>query len=101
MRRVAQMLKKLSRNCHDFILHCRQSPAITKEDKESCFDIFLRITTFLVEVVQFLRQADDDFSELTQASGESSSSKYCCIIIANIWRLILERQAAAIPHGLS
>ncbi|KFY18119.1 hypothetical protein V492_00130 [Pseudogymnoascus sp. VKM F-4246] len=71
MRRVVQMLQKISRNCHDFILHCRQSPVVTKEDKESCFDIFLRITTFLADVVQFLRQADDDVSELTYASGRN------------------------------
>lgn len=69
------MLQKLSRNCHDFILHYRQSPVVTKEDKESCFDIFLRITTFLADVVQFLRQADDDVSELTYASGENSTSR--------------------------
>lgn len=74
MRRVVQMLKKLSRNCHYFILHCRQSPAVTKEDKESCFDIFLTITTFLADVVQFLRQEEDDFSELTFARGEDSTS---------------------------
>jgi hypothetical protein len=64
------MIKKLSRNCHDFILHCRRGSAVTKEDKESCFEIFLRITTFIADAVQFLREADDDFSEITYASGE-------------------------------
>ncbi len=71
MRRLVQMLKKLSRNCHDFILHCQQSFAVTKEDKESCFDIFSTMTSFLADVVQILRQADDDFSQLTYARGET------------------------------
>ena len=72
MRRVVQMLKKLSRNCHDFILHCQHNPAITHEDKESCFDIFITITTFLADVVQSLRQTDDDFSGWTNVRGENS-----------------------------
>lgn len=101
MRRVVQMLKKLSRNCHDFIVHCQLSSAVTKEDKESCFDIFLTITTFLADVVQFLRQADNDFSELTYARGENSTLRKHCMIIANICELILERQADTIPHGLN
>lgn len=86
MRRVVQMLKKLSRNCHDFILHCRQSPSIAKEDKESCFDIFLSITMFLADVVQILRQADDDLSELTYGRGENhSTSRNQRFIFANIY----------------
>jgi hypothetical protein len=95
------MPKKLSRNCHDFILHCQQSPAITKEDKESCFDIFLIIAMFLANVVQFLRQEDDDFLELAYSRGENSTSRTRCIIIANICELILARQAGTIPHGLN
>lgn len=71
MRRVAQMLKKLSRNCHDFILHCQHSSAITHEDKECCFDIFITVTTFLADVVQFLRQTDDDLSEWINVRGEN------------------------------
>ena len=98
MRRVVQMLKKLSRNCHDFILHCQQSSNVTKEDKESCFDIFLIITTFFADVVQFLRQADNDFSELTYTRGENSISREHC---ANICELTLARQAGIIPHGLN
>lgn len=73
IRRVVQMLKKISRNCHDFILHCRQSPAITHEDKESCFDIFLRITTFLADSVHFLRK-EKDFSQMIHPSGENIAS---------------------------
>ena len=68
---MVQMLRKLSRNCHDFILHCRKSPTITKEDKESCFDIFLRFTSFLTEGVQFIRQADDDLLGLTHTGGKA------------------------------
>ncbi|KAA8645136.1 uncharacterized protein ATNIH1004_009353 [Aspergillus tanneri] len=63
MRRIVQMLKKQGRNRHDFILHCRKSPAVTKEDKESSFDIFLRIVTFLADAVQLLRKAEDDLSD--------------------------------------
>jgi hypothetical protein len=81
------MLKKLSRNCHDFMLHCQQNFAINKEDKESCFDICVTITTFLADVVQFLRQADDDFSELPSPHGENSISKNRCMIIASICEL--------------
>lgn len=95
------MLKKLSRKCHDFILHCRQSPAVTKEDKESCFDIFLTITTLLADVVQFLRQAEDDLLELTYARGENYTSRKRYMIIANICELILATQADTIPHGLN
>lgn len=96
------MLKKLSRNCHDFILHCQQSPTITKEDKDSCFDIFITITTFLADFVQFLRRADDDFWEPTYARGvKSTLRKRCTIIITNIGKLILERQAGTILHGLN
>lgn len=73
MRRIVQMLKKLGRNCHDFILHCRKSPTITKEDKESCFDIFLRIVTFLTDAVQLLRKAEDDLSESVYDGGTAPS----------------------------
>lgn len=68
------MIKKLSRNCHDFLVHCRLSSTVIKEDKESGFDILLAITTFLADVVQFLRQADDDFSELTNIRGNHFTS---------------------------
>ncbi|KAK2766901.1 hypothetical protein FQN54_006215 [Arachnomyces sp. PD_36] len=67
MRRVVRMLKKLSRNCHDFLLYCQQSPIVTKENKESCFVIFLTIAILLAEVVQLLRQAENDLLELTSA----------------------------------
>ena len=99
MRRVVQMLKKLSRNCHDFILHCQKSSAVTKEDRESCFDIFLIITTFFADAVQFLRQADDDFSELTHARGGDSISREQRLMIANVGELTLARQAGIIPRG--
>lgn len=101
MRRVAQMIKKLSRNCHDFIVHCRLSSTVTKEDKESCFDILLTITTFLADVVQFLRQADDDFSELTNIRGENFPSRKHFMITTNNCELIQARQAGTIPHGLN
>lgn len=78
MRRAVQMLKKLSRNCHDFILHFQHSSAITHEDKESCFEIFLTITTFLTDMVQFLRQTDDDFSEWINVHGKNISQKVEC-----------------------
>lgn len=97
MRRLVQMLKKLSQNCHDFILHCRQSPAITREDKESCFDIFLRITTFLAEVVHFFRQGDD-FSELIYPTGTTPISEDP----RNHYReLILARQVTTNAYGLN
>lgn len=92
------MLKKLSRNCHDFILHCQQSSAVTKEDKESCFDIFLTITSFLADVVQILRQADDDFSELTYARGENSTLKKR-IFVAKFCDLLIARQVGVSSHG--
>ena len=75
MRQVVRMFKKLSGNCHDFVLHCQQSPNVTKEDKEACFDIFLKITKFLVDFVHFLRKTDDGFSEVTHSGGEHSASR--------------------------
>ena len=75
MRQLVQMLKKLSRNCHDFMLHCQQSKAITKEDRESCFDISVAITTFLADAVQFMRQAEDDILESASSNGGKFTSR--------------------------
>ena len=98
MRQIVKMLKKLGRNCHDFILHCRKSPAVTKEDKESALEIFLRIVSFLADAVQLLRKAEDDLSESVYSSGAVPNFQSYHF---SIRKLILPCQSGNLQHGLN
>lgn len=92
------MLRKLSRYCHDFIFHCQQSFAITKEDKESCFDIFFNYQHFPRGYCASRPSNRRSFSEPTNARDENFITRRGCMIIVNICELILARQP---EHGLN
>ena len=67
--------------------HCRKSPPVT-EDKESAFNIFLRISSFLADAVQLLRKAGDDLSESVYSGG--AAPDFQCYH-SSIRKLILPR----------
>lgn len=69
MRRVSQMIKKLSRNCHYFHAHTQQSATPSSAEKETCFEMFISITKFFTNAVEFLREVGD-MSLLSQARGK-------------------------------
>ena len=53
------MLKKLGRNAEMLKGHMSRSPASTKKEREATFEVFVSMTKFLAEAVQFLREPDD------------------------------------------
>lgn len=59
MRRIAQMLKKLSHNTETIQEYCSNDLAVGKKEKEECFMIFVGITKFFAEAILFLRAHDD------------------------------------------
>ncbi|KAK3379097.1 hypothetical protein B0T24DRAFT_610704 [Lasiosphaeria ovina] len=59
MRRVAQMIKKLSRQAESFQDQCSNGSTFTRKEKEACFEIFVGMTEFFTKTVLFLRDSED------------------------------------------
>ena len=53
------MLKKLGRNVEILKGHRSRSPALTRKEREATFEVFVSMTEFLAEAIQFLRDSDD------------------------------------------
>jgi hypothetical protein len=72
VRRLAQMLKRLARNVQVLAGHVSNKQFLSKEEREATFEIFVSMTKFLGDAIQFLRDADE-LVQSTSAAGEKST----------------------------
>lgn len=67
-RRIIQMLKNLGGKCQLVQLYCCMPDASGKAERETSFEVFLSLTKFFADTVQFLRSAGD-ISQTPRARG--------------------------------
>jgi len=96
MRRFSQMIKKLSRHCHVFQSHSEQSrsPGPSQVEKETCFEMFISMTKFFANALQFFREVGD-MSLVSQARGNDA----CVSRSLQIWANKSNRPASPFLAG--